>query len=537
MNRTVGPQSSDVLPASQPGALCARPRRSLRLDARHRLRGAVVRATREVASRCGLVLLVTVTSVSTVQAQTTVVAAAKANDGPAVTSLIARGRDVNVPQPDGATSLHWASYWDSGEIAARLLDAGADVNAANDYGVTPLALACENASGAMVTRLLNKGANPNVPRSTGETPLMTCARTGGLAAVDALLAHGADANAAEPVHGQTALMWAAGEGHAEVVRRLLAGGAEVQVRTTGGYTALLIAARTDTPGLAGLLLNAGADVNAGAPDGTTPLLVATVRGHADLAIALLERGADPNASAGYTALHFASGAWHTELTGRLRGIETERDEEWRSMNEVRVGKVRLVEALLAHGADVDARVVRPPPQFGYASGRFRVGLVGATAFLLAAMDADVDAMRALAAAGADTQASTDEHTTPIMVAAGLGQVPAETQVTQAEALAAVRLALELGADVNQVNQSGRTALHGAAHIRSDRVVQVLVDHGARLNVEDERGITPLMIAEGGGHVLLPGLGGGTTSDLLIALGASRTAASDSTDIYSQGAIR
>ena len=127
--------------------------------------------------------------------------------------------------------------------------------------------------------------------------------------------------------------------------------------TTSGYTALLIAARTDARELTSLLLDAGADVNAVAPDGTTSLLVATVRGHADLAILLLERGADPNASVGYTALHFAAGSWHTELTGRLRGIETDRDDEWRSMNEVRVGKLRLVEALLAHGADADARLL------------------------------------------------------------------------------------------------------------------------------------------------------------------------------------
>ncbi len=207
------------------------------------------------------------------------------------------------------------------------------------------------------------------------------------------------------------------------------------------------------------------------------------------------------------------------------------------MNEVKVGKLRLVEALLAHGADVNARLVTPPPQFGYASGRFRVSLVGATPFLLAAMDADVDVMRALAAAGADTDAATDEFTTPVMAAAGLGQVPAETQVTPEEALAAVRAALELGADVNQVNHEGRTALHGAAHIRADAIVQVLVDHGADINVADQRGVTPLMIAEGGGHILLPGLGGGSTADLLIALGATRTADSESTEIYSQGKIR
>lgn len=496
-----------------------------------------MRATSDFANKCGLVLLALLVSQAFAQAQSTVVAAAKADDLPAITSLIAQGQDVNAPQADGATALHWASYWNSLDVVGHLIEAGADVNAANDYGVTPLALACENASETVVARLLGTGANPNASRATGETPLMTCARTGDRAAVDLLLGHGADVNTAEPGSGQTALMRAAGEGHTGIARRLVAGGADVRARTLGGYTALLIAARTGDADLARLLLDSGADVNAAAPDGTTPLLVATVRGHADLAIALLERGADPDAGAGYTALHFAAGAWHTELTGRLRGIETARDEEWRSLNEVRVGKVRLVKALLAHGADVDARLVRTPPQFGYASARFRVGLVGATPFLLAAMDADVDVMRALAAAGADIGAATDEQTTPLMAAAGIGQVPAETQVTPDEALAAVRLALELGADVNRINESGRAALHGAAHIRADRVVQLLVDNGAALNVEDERGITPLMIAEGGGHVLLPGLGGGTTADLLIALGAGRTAASDSTEIYSQGGIR
>ena len=487
---------------------------------------------------CGSLVLVTAAGVSAAQSDNAVVAAAKARDHTAVTALVAEPRDVNAPQPDGATALHWASYWDALDTAQVLLDAGAGVNTANDYGVTPLALACDNGSAGMVTRLLQAGADPNAVRSTGETPLMTCARTGSLAAVDALLTAGADPGATESVRGQTALMWAAGEGHAEVVGLLVARGGNVRARSTGGYTALLIAAREDERGLAGLLLDAGADVNATAPDGTTPLLVAAVRGHADLAILLLERGANPNfGDAGYTALHWAAGSWHTELTGRLRGIETGRDDEWRSMNDVRVGKLRLVEALLSHGADPHARLAKSPPQFGYASGRFRVSLIGATPFLLAAMDGNLDVMRALAAAGADPGVGTHEQTTPVMVAAGLGQVPAETRVQERDSLAAVRLALELGADVNGVNQIGRTALHGAAHIRSDAIVQLLVDHGARINVADERGITPLMIAEGGGHILLPGLGGGSTADLLRDLGGDETAPSSSTEIYSQGAIR
>ena len=496
-------------------------------------------ASTRYAYGCCLILLLTIVSVSANQSGRAVVEAAKAQDHDAVEELVERQVGVNASQPDGTTALHWAAYWDWVDTVRLLIDAGAVVNAANDYGVTPLALACDNGSGAMVTRLLEAGADPNAARSTGETPLMTCARTGNLDAVNALLAHGADpAGGAESWHEQTALMWAAGEGHTEVARALVEHGADVHARSSGGFTALLIGAREDEPELARLLLAAGADVNDMAPDGTTPLLVATVRGHAALAISLLEQGADPNADgAGYTPLHWAAGAWHTELTGRLRGIATDRDDEWRSLNGVRTGKLELIEALLARGADPHSRLVNAPPQFGYASGRFRVSLVGATPFLLAAMDANVSVMRVLAEAGADPQVGTEENTTPLMVAAGLGQVPAETRVIEGDSLAAVQVVLELGADVNTTNDVGRTALHGAAHIRSDAIVQLLVDHDARVNVADQRGITPLMIAEGGGHILLPGLGGGSTAELLRALGSDETSPSSFIEIYNQGPIR
>ena len=487
--------------------------------------------------RCWLVLLWTGVSISAAQTGGRLVDAVKQQDYAAATELVTRPVDVNIPQPDGATALHWATYWNASDMVDRLVDAGADLDAMNDYGVTPLALACDNGAAAMVIRLLEAGADPNVARATGETPLMTCARTGTLDAVHALLARGAEPSAAESWHDQTALMWAAGEGHTEVARALVEHGADVHARSSGGFTALLIAARENDPELARLLLAAGADVHDTAPDGTTPLLVATVRGHVALAIVLLEQGADPDAAGtGYTPLHWAAGSWHTELTGRLRGIATDRDDEWRALNGIRTGRLELVEALLAHGADPQARLVSAPPQFGYASPRFRVSLVGATPFLLAAMDAHVGVMRALSAAGVDPQVGTEEHTTPLMVAAGLGQVPAETRVTAPDALAAVRFLLARGADVNQANDVGRTALHGAAHIRSDAIVQLLVEHGARVDVEDQRGITPLMIAEGGGHILLPGLGGGTTAELLRALGSAETTSSF-IEIFKQGPIR
>ena len=494
---------------------------------------------RVIGNACALafVLVLSAGSVSAGANEGFLIDAVKARDMGAVEALLRTSADVNAAAADGATALHWAAYNDSLPLADRLLRAGADIDAANDYGVTPLSLACDNGSAGMVMRLLDGGADADAARSTGETPLMTCARTGNVDAVRALLNAGADPSAAETWQGQTALMWAAAEAHTEVVRALVDKGADVHARTAGGFTALAIAAREDEPELVALLLRAGADVNATAPGGATPLVVATVRGHTRLAMFLLDQGADPNAGdAGYTPLHWAAGSWHSELTGSLRGIETARDEEWRSLNGVRDGKLELVEALLAHGADPDVRLVNHPPQFGFASQRFRVSIVGATPFLLAAMDANVAVMDALVAAGADTRLATDEGTTPLMVASGLGRVPAETRVTEPDTLDAVQFVLDLGADVDATNAVGRSALHGAAHIRSDAAVQLLVDHGATVQVADQRGITPLMIAEGGGHILLPGLGGGSTADLLRALGSAETTESF-IDIFNEGPIR
>ncbi len=147
--------------------------------------------------------------------------AARAADWDTVRTLIAGHADVTAGQGDGATALHWAGYWDEGDIATLLLDAGADVNAANDLGVTPLWTAGENGSATMVDLLLRAGADPNAVLPSGETLLMTAARTGNPAAVAHLLAAGADVDASERGRGQTALMWAIAQRHADVVEVLL----------------------------------------------------------------------------------------------------------------------------------------------------------------------------------------------------------------------------------------------------------------------------------------------------------------------------
>ena len=424
--------------------------------------------------------------------------ATKAGDAATIRALIEDRVDVNVSEPDGATALHWASHRDDLEMADLLIRAGARVNAVNDYGIAPLNLACTNGSAAMVEKLLKAGANLHAVPSTGETPLMTAARTGKVDVVNVLLAHGADVNAKEP-SGQTALMWAVGEEHLDIARILIARGADVRARSTGGFTPLLFGARQGSIDAARILLAVGANVNETAADGSSPLLVATVRGHVPLAVFLLNQGADPNADgAGYTALHWTVASQESEFVGDF-GIAAE-SGEWSALSGLQgAAELELLNALLAHGANPNARLRKELPHWGHSNGSVKwFNLAGATPFLLAAKAGHVSAMRVLLAAGADPGLTTDDNTPPLIVAAGYGRIIGMSLVTEKSALEAVRLALEMGADVNTANNIGETALHGAAYQGWDTIVQLLVDTGAKVNVKNkaERGYTPLAIAEG-----------------------------------------
>ena len=403
-------------------------------------------------------------------------------------------------------------------MADLLICAGADVNAPAQYAVTPLVLACTNASAPMVRRLLEAGANPDGAQASGETVLMTCARGGVVAAVSPLLAGGADVNAAEPTRGQTALMWAAWEGHTGVVRALIAHGAAVDARTTTGYTALLLAAREGDRETTEALLDAGADVNADAEDGTTALVVATIRRHLAYAEFLLDRGADPDLGPGFTPLHWAAGKWDTELNDLSNGVAE--GNQWSAFAGLRhPDRLRAVKLLFAHGADPNIRTQRTPG-FGIQVKGHLGNLKGATPFLIAAKANDIEVMRELIAHGADPFAATDNGTTPLMVAAGVGHAPGITRSAEGEALPAVTLCVELGADVHAVNDAGDTALHGAAwRERADSIVQFLVERGAEMDAKNHRDWTPLVIAEGihtGGNYIKSD----TTAALLLQLGAA-----------------
>jgi ankyrin repeat protein len=461
--------------------------------------------------------------------------AVKQRDTAAARVLLEKHADVNLAQPDGATALHWAAYWNDVDTADRLIRAGANVNAANDLGITPLFLASANEDATLVMKLLKSGANPNAAAMSGESPLMTAARAGTREAVKALLAHGADVNAREASHDQTALMWAAVNRHPEVVEALLRGGADINARSRvrlrkaliltnrqasynpgayeqhvkngdiveveeGGYTALLFAAQQGDVASGKLLLAAGANLNETAPIGMSALVVAAYSDKLEFGKFLLDKGADPNAAgAGYTALHAA----------------------------VLKGNLDFVNALLAHGTDVNARLTKANgarrQSADYAFGR---GLVGATPLYLAATFGEIPIMRALVAAHADLKFAMPDGTTPLMAAMdtpvtdsgdieGLGKdrrdryvffrrvhtkSPDEFSVqtpeeVEHEVLEIAKIEMAGGVDVNAADKSGDTAMHLAAAKGLNSVVEFLVSNGASVNVKNGRRQTPLDLAD------------------------------------------
>src|SRR5262245_19277830 len=255
---------------------------------------------------CFAVLLLS--AAAAVAASSEVADAAMRSDKPALRALLARRADVNSPQSDGATALHWAVWHDDAEMAVMLIRAGANVKAANVLGATPLGLAATIGNDVIIQELLKAGADPNKPLSaSGDTALMMAARAGMAAAVKTLLERHADANAKETWGGTTALMWAAAEKHPQVIALLIAGGADVNARSKivpapqarGDGNMLGFAPREMQPGEKPEALIRGKDLNVVLPSGgLTPLMFSAREGDMESVRALLAGGADINASAG-----------------------------------------------------------------------------------------------------------------------------------------------------------------------------------------------------------------------------------------------
>jgi ankyrin repeat protein len=437
---------------------------------------------------CGwTAVLLAVPSPGSAASESAVMAAARSGDVAALRKLVAQRVDVNAAEPDGTTPLHWAAHNDSVEAADLLIRAGANVKAANRYGVTPLWAACTNGNAALITRLLDAGGDPNAALPEGETALMTAARSGNADAVRVLLARGARVNPVEGWRKQTALMWAAAEGHRDVVKVLLEAGADIKVRSSGEgkFTAFLFAVRAGHRGVVDVLLDAGADVNEQLADATSALHLAIINAHFELAATLLKRGAQANHNGpGWTPLHQLT--W-TRRPNQNRGL----------LPPIPTGSLTsmdLAKVLIAHGADPNARMTRQPTKDLH---RHMGTRLGSTPLLNAAKLADAEMMRFLLANGADPTIKTVTTTTLLMWAAGVGIWNiGESAGTNEEALEAVKVALETGADVNAVDDRNETALHGAAYRGANEIVKLLVEKGANLNVKNENAWTPLVITEG-----------------------------------------
>ena len=412
-----------------------------------------------------------------------VATAAERQEWELLRALIEASEDVTVAQPDGATALHWVSYWDNVSVAEDLIGAGANIDALTDLGIPPLWIAVESGSIEMALYLIGAGAGVNGRLPTGETMLMMAAQNGLRNVVSQLLERGADARLTEHQAGQTALMWAAAGGHVDVVRLLAESGIDIHARSAGKFTALMFAARAGDLESVQLLLDAGANLEAKSIDRSTPLLIASrsivalggidwriisvPSGHEETAHRLIDRGAEVTATdqIGRTALHAA--------------VET--------------GRISLAQHLIGSGADVNARLITAPPQL---PGDLisRNSFKGASPFWLAARDANLEMMRLLLDAGADPHLPNASGVTPLMIASGLGGYDARRPPDDLVVETATLL-LERGADAAATDRSGQTALHGAASMWEDEVIQLLVDHGADVNAEDRRGRTPLYLVE------------------------------------------
>src|SRR5262245_36856571 len=450
-----------------------------------------------------------------------------------VRSLIKQGTDINSTRVDGMTALHAAVNADRLDITEALLAAGAKAGAADRYGVTPLYLAAVNGNADIIRRLLDAGADANGVDAGGETVLMTATRTGTPAALRALLERGAMVDVREPEFQQTALMIAVREDHDEAVGVLLAAGASPNVQTRkgpipafvppckgtgcgsegvginrgglpdrgrraeakGGMTPLLYAARDGRVAIARRLIDAGADIELPEANGIRPLLMAALNNKMDVARLLISKHADINADDfwGRTPL------WAAVEYRNLDMNNVEQDDP-KDNGVDRAPILVFIKELIDAGANVNARTRELPPARRWLYSLNDVSWVdftGQTPFLRAALSGDTTTMKLLVQHGADPNLPTLAGTTPLMAAAGVNWTVQQTYTESPQArIDAVNLCLELGADVNATNSMGLTALLGAANRGSNEIIEILVKRGARLDIKDKEGRTPLRWAEG-----------------------------------------
>ena len=455
----------------------------------------------------------------------------------AALKMIAAGADVNAAQGDGTTPLHWAVYKIDAELTRALLARGAKPNVINKYGSSPLAEAVKVADARLVGMLLDAGSDANVPNQEGQTALMLAARAGSLDVANLLVRHGADVNAKEKWRGQTALMWAADARSAELTRFLIGRKADVnaravandwptqmtgeprnQYRPTGGMTPLLYAARSGCKDCVAALLDAGADPNRPTPDGVTPLIVAMDNFAFDTAKLLFERGANPHVWDwwGRTPLY-------TAIDMNTYSLDAYEERTGPPIVTEKTTALELARLFLDAGVNPNPQLNMHRPGRGGNSGRFadEIMTTGATPLLRAAGSQDKEAVRLLLDHGARVDVPNVMGVTPLIAAAGLGMEPSprfnpDAADVQDRSIATLEMLVAKGADVNAritdvksrtarmgrgstlQERGGQSALFGAVQWAWPRVVQYLIAHGAKVDIKDDAGLSPLDAASGKG---------------------------------------
>jgi len=474
------------------------------------------------------------------QAADSLLEVAEAGNSAAALALVTGRADVNARQEDGTTALHWAAYHDDVPLMRQLLKAGAQVNVRNDYGSTPLAEAAERADPQALRVLLEAGAEVESPNADGQTALMTVARTDIVEAAWVLVAHGANVNARETWRGQTALMWASAQSRPAMVQFLIAHGAQVNARATvrewprrvtaeprpqnrplGGFTPLLLAAREGCAPCAAELIKGHADLEMTDPEGITPLVMSLLNAQFDTAAVLIRAGANVNSWDiwGRAPLYSA-----VDYNTTPRGGRPDRPSADHTT------ALDVIDMLLKRGANPDMQLKLFPPYRSLGQDRGGDGMltVGTTPLIRAAKAGDSAAIHLLLVHGARADLPNSLGITPLMAAAGIGSTTIDIRArfrNEQKCIAAAKLLLAAGVDVNAANANGQTALHGAAQSGWNSFVQLLADHGAALGAKDRFGSTPLDFAQGKvGTSGRPGVGGGgevhkDTAALLTKLAA------------------
>jgi uncharacterized protein len=457
---------------------------------------------------CGasVVTALVLSAAAFVEASTPLIDAVKSRNPAGVRARLQQKADVNAAEPDGTTALHWAVRADDLELTSLLLRAGADARRANRYGVTPLQLAAVNGSAGAAAALLEAGADPNVVLPEGESILMTAARTGQPELLTLLLDRGAAIDAREKWYGETALIWAVAENHPDAATVLLRRGADVNGRSAslafprrrngqsvlslGSWTPLMYAARENALAAGRVLVRAKADLDATDPDGATALVIAIINANYDFAAMLVDAGANPNV----VDTEAGMGPLYAAIDMHRLAIGHGRPNPRASGN---LDAVDVVRRLLDRKADPNARLNAAIFQRHHTMGDGSLGK-GATPFMRAAKSGDVEMMTLLLGAGADASLTMPNKSTALMFAAGLGWrdgspiAPSYDQGTVEEAIQAITLLLDRGADLNAANDNGDTALHLAVTNRgAPEIVRFLIARGANLKAQNKRGQTPL----------------------------------------------